>query len=339
MKKEKRKKLKNKNMILSDLFYKKMLQVLNSRESEENNNECGENLSKKEDELFKFVVFGDPQVSNYMFARECCFFRACRDLKNIENIVDALVIVGDVTENGFKCEMRMVSHIINGISHKFSDIFLLTGNHDIRLRRYNKQHKRFCHMISEIKNGVMPESEKYYFSKDYDCCKFICLGADRGSFEAAHISEEQLHWLDNELTKAENENKISFVFNHQPLKKTHGLPDVWQSKDNWRGSIGRQSDKVKAVFDKHRNIIFITGHLHYGVWEKTFEDFGHYKCFSIPTVGAGNHGSQSFGSQGFVFTVYDDRIVAQARDCKNGKFVDEAIPNAKVVIERKNPPA
>lgn len=318
-------------MSLSEFFYKKMLDVLNSRES---NQAHGESITKEENELFKFVVLGDPQVSNYMFARECCFFRACRNLKNIGNKLDALVLVGDVTENGFKCEMRMVAHILNGIADKFSDIFILTGNHDIRLRRYRKQYERFCRMISEVKNGVIPDSGRYYFSKDYNCCKFICLGADRGSFEAAHISNEQLTWLDNELTKAENENKISFVFNHQPLKKTHGLPDVWQSNDNWRGSIGRQSDKVKAVFEKHNSVIFITGHLHYGVWEKTFEDYGNYKCFSIPTVGAGNHGKQSFDSQGFVFTVYDDKITAQARDFGKGKFVDETIPNAKVVIDR-----
>ncbi len=323
-------------MSISDFFYNKMLSVLNEREQSGAipTPATNEPIEKSDGELFTFVVFGDPQVSNYMFARECCFYGACKDIKNQAEPIDALLVAGDVTENGLKCEFRMVSHILNGISDKVSNIFLIPGNHDIRLRSYKKQLKRFCNAVSSIKNGVVPNGTNYHFSVDFPSCKFIMMGADRASFEAAHISREQLDWLDREIGLAEKENKPAFVFNHQTLKKVHGLPDVWQSNDNWRGSVGRQSELLKRVFENHSNVIFVTGHLHMGVWEKTFEDFGKYKCLSIPTVGAGNHGEFSHDSQGYVISVFEDKIIARARLFSQGKFVDETIPNAKIELKK-----
>lgn len=279
------------------------------------------NLIKKEQaELFKFAVLGDPQVSNYMFARESCFYSACLDIANMTEHLDALAVVGDITENGMKCEWNTVSHLLNGIADRVDRFILAVGNHDIRLRPYKAQQKAFNAFLSQTENAVKPLNGVYYYSVDFPCCRFIVMGADRNSFESAYISGRQLKWLDAEITKAQSERKTAFVFNHQPLEFTHNLPETWLGKGDWRGHIGRQSSQVKAIFEKHNNVIFITGHLHMGANQYSVQDYGQYKCVSVPTVGAGNHGVYNPDSQIFLFSVFEDKIKIQTRLCGEGEY-------------------
>lgn len=315
-------------MGISKYFYKKMLAMLDESEPPPLQ---GEPLGRG-DSLLTFAVFGDPQVSNYMFARENSFYSACKDIARCEGI-DALVIVGDIVENGMKCEFRTVARMLTEISGRVDRFFLVPGNHDIRFRPYKAQLKRFREFAASAKNAVVPGEDRYYHSFDYPCCKFIMMGADRSKIEASYISPAQIEWLDREIGMAESKNKPAFVFNHQTLKKHNGLPMTWLGRGKWRGSIGMQSDAVKKIFEKHNNVIFITGHLHWGVNEYTYEDYGSYKAVAAPTIGAGNHGTFSPDTQGLVFSVYKDKIIMRARLFGERKFVDAAHPNGEVEIK------
>ena len=51
-----------------------------------------------------FVVWGDTQVSNYLFEREANLKASGDDLKNTQGELDALIIVGDIAENGLQSE-------------------------------------------------------------------------------------------------------------------------------------------------------------------------------------------------------------------------------------------
>ena len=303
-------------MGISEFFYKKMLAMLDTGEPKPLQ---GEPLGRG-DSLMTFAVFGDPQVSNYMFARENSFYAACKDIARCEGL-DALVIVGDIVENGMKCEFRTVARMLTELSGKVDRFFLVPGNHDIRFRPYKLQLKRFREFAASTKNAVVPDEGRYYHSFDYPCCRFIMMGADRSKIEASYISPAQLEWLDREIGIAESENKPAFVFNHQTLKKHNGLPMTWLGRGKWRGSIGMQSDAVKRVFEKHNNVIFVTGHLHWGVNEYTYEDYGSYKAVAAPTIGAGNHGTYEYDTQGLVFSVYEDKIIMRARLFGERRFV------------------
>lgn len=309
-------------MGISKWLFENMLRELHEREGDGRIRIPSRNnpIKKEEAELFKFAVLGDPQVSNYMFARESCFYSSCLDIANMEESLDALVVVGDITENGMRCEWNTVSHLLNGISEKVDNFVLAVGNHDIRLRPFKAQLRVFNQFLSRTKNAVKPHGEAYYHSVSFPCCRFIVMGADRNSFESAYISEKQLKWLDGEIEKAQNENKTAFVFNHQPLELTHNLPDAWLGKGDWRGHVGRQSGRIKAIFEKHNNVVFVTGHLHMGANRFSVQDFGRYKCVSVPTVGAGNHGTYNPDSQMLVFSVFEDRIKIQTRLCGEGDY-------------------
>ena len=317
-------------MGISDFFYKKMIAMLDTSEPKPLE---GEPLGR-DGSLLTFAVFGDPQVSNYMFARENSFYSACKDIARSEGI-DALVIVGDIVENGMKCEFRTVARMLTEISGKVDRFFLVPGNHDIRFRPFRAQLRRFRDFAASTKNAVVPDGGRYWHSFDYPCCKFIMMGADRSKIEASYISPAQLKWLDEEIGRAQSENKPAFVFNHQTLKHHNGLPMTWLGKGKWRGSIGMQSDAVKKIFEKHDNVIFVTGHLHWGVNELSYEDYGSYKALAAPTIGAGNHGTYNYDTQGFVISVYEDKILIRARLFGERRFSGTETPNGEVVIKRK----
>ncbi len=274
------------------------------------------------------IAWGDPQVSFVSPLRSSRLSGACRDLANMKGKADVLMLLGDICEFGKNAELRMAAGIIGGVSDKFENFLAVSGNHDIRVRHYKSQLRRFNGFIKSIDGGIAGSDEHYYFSTEINSYKFIMMGSDSPAFESSHISDEQIEWLDREIASCGG--KPVFVLNHQTLKRTNGLPVTWLGKGSWRGSVGESSDKIKAVFEKYKNIIFITGHLHYGVSKYNFEDYGSYKALSLPTVGVINHGSFSKNGQGYIISVYSDRIVIRARVFCEGEYVDKDILNAYV---------
>ena len=315
--------------------YKKMAKVLCEREQKgeiaipdkETPIEIDENAD------LTFVVFGDSQVSNYMYARQCSFYSACLDIKNMKEPLDALIIAGDIAENGMKCEYDTTSRILNDISDNFRSFIACPGNHDVRLRPYKKQRRRFTSFVGSVRSEIKMPEDSYSFSCEINGYKFIVMGTDFSTFEGAYISKKQLSWLEGEIASTQGTGKPVFVINHQALKNTNGLPDVWQGFGNWRGSIGWQSKKVRAVFEKFNNVVFITGHLHYGTNKHSYEDCGSFKSVSVQTVSANNHGETNDLSQGMVFSVYGNKVVVRARKFGQGKYYDENTPNHMFEIE------
>lgn len=279
-----------------------------------------------------FAVFGDPQVSSLSPVRAVRLSAACDDISRISKPLDALVLTGDVAEYGSECEYALAAEILNGASHSFRNFFAVSGNHDVRLRNYKSQLKVFNKFISSVSGGICGGSEHYYFSREINGYKFIMLGTDAMTFEASYLSEEQLSWLDRELSENDRTGLPCFVFNHQTLKNHNGLPQTWLGKGSWRGSTGRESDKLKEIFEKHGNIIFITGHLHWCTNRFSFEDYGTYKCLSVPTVGVNNHGDYPVSTQSYFISVFNDKILLKSRIFGEGRYTDCEIPNSTVEI-------
>lgn len=290
-------------------------------------------IEKEDGELFTFVVFGDPQISHFMPARESNLYSACLDIKNMKEKLDALVLVGDLAEFGMECEFRTLARMMNEISDKVSAFHFMPGNHDLRLRVFGNQLARFRDFAAHVSNAVVPPESHYYYSVDYPFCRFIILGSDSSTFEGTYISKKQLNWLDGELSKSDADGKPAFVFNHQALKYTNGLPNTWMTRDKYRGSVGIQNKAIEKVLKSHRKVFFVTGHLHQGIHPLSFEDYGEFKALSVPTVGAENHGEYGKPSQGYVISVFSDRIKIRARLFGEGKYVDPSKEGAYCEVE------
>ena len=286
-----------------------------------------------ENAQLSFVVWGDPQVSNVLFEREGNLKSACEDLGNTEGQLDALVIVGDIAENGLQSEYDTVRDMLNTAGNSFNNFICLEGNHDVRNKIYSSQLKRFQSFNNSVSNAVPMKGNHYNYSYEINGYKFIVMGTDTTQFEESDISAAQLKWLDEEIASTQGTGKPVFVLNHQPLQNTHGLPGTWNAPKFLKaGSVGKQSDDIKAIFEKYNNVIFITGHLHTGIGQYSYEDYGSFKSINVPSVCIKNADGVDGTTQGYVFSVYGDKLVAKARVFGDGKYVDESVQNAVIEI-------
>lgn len=319
-------------MDISNYLYSQMekgLQKLisSNKETELKN---ADRIVKDEDATLTFAVWGDPQISCISPLRSARVYSAVKDLKNADNL-DALVLCGDICEYGAKCEYKFVKRLLDEAGEGVKRVFAIPGNHDVRLRNYKKQLKRFQDFVKSLDKGDIDLGDSYYHVRDLNGCRFIMMGTDRSTFEAAYINDIQLKRLKEDILSAP-ESKPIFVFNHQTLKRTNGLPKTFLGKGKWRGSVGMESEKLKKVLSVRKNVFFITGHLHYCTSEYTYEDCGNFKALSVPTVGVINHGAFKDMTQGYVISVYDGKVVMRSRIFGEGRYAPESVPNSYIEV-------
>lgn len=264
-----------------------------------------------------FVAVADPQISNYMFKRYPVFTAAMEDLHNSSSMPDAVVIAGDIAENGLAEEYQLVFDKLSGLDTRY---ILAEGNHDIRLRVYSQSLSRFSRLANEL-NGD-DSFKEFNYTEKVNGYKFVVLGSEKTDFEESKFSDERLKWLENEI-KAEDGNPV-FVVAHQPLKNTHGLPDTWNSPFDSAGSVGKQSDKLLEILSKYKNVILITGHLHTGIGEYTHETLNGLEMVNLPSLCIENKdGEYNDAGIGFVVEVYSGKVLFRARDFAKGKWLSE----------------
>lgn len=270
-----------------------------------------------EDANLVFAAIADPQVSIVRPERYRYFCAAAEDLKAARGL-DAMLIAGDMAECGLDCEYQLLYDNLGGMDLTY---FGCIGNHDIRTRIYGPAVKKFTNVFTVLNNGKELFTELHY-TLDLNGYKFIVLGTDRTEFEEAYLSPEQLKWVDEELAKQNGEP--TFVLVHQPFMNTAGLPGAWNSPIETAGSIGKQNDELRAIFNKYRNVIFITGHLHSGFGKINFEKIDNFYSVNLPSLSCKNDFAE-YNEQGlaYIAEVYDNHVTFKARDCAQAKWVPE----------------
>ncbi len=256
------------------------------------------------------VAFADTHIrptgiSPYRF--EC----GLEDIENSGVDFDALLIAGDLSELGDDVSYELMWEALD--ETEIDNILLASGNHDIRVV-YDLRTEQ---IIEKTNSFLGTEIDKPYYSYDINGYTFIVMGSDGQLFEKAVISDEQLAFLDSELARATQDGKPAFVMCHQPLENTHGLPEVWKN-----GGIGEQSEQVREILVKYKNVFFLNGHLHDGVYERSLEvldeENGVYSV-NLPAFGKENdYGEFLQPGLGTYFEVYDNEVVFTARDFVNG---------------------
>ncbi len=264
-----------------------------------------------------FAAVADPQISNYMLKRYPVFSAVCEDLKGASDYLDAVVAAGDIVENGLAIEYEAVYEGLSGIDSRF---IFCTGNHDIRLRSFKQSSKRIA-AFSNALNGEAADTP-LKFAETVNGVKIIVLRSDKSEFEEAYFSDETLEALDSELAAANGEPV--FVFCHQPLKNTHGLPDTWGSPIDSAGSVGAQSDELREILTSYDNVFFVTGHLHTGFGEYTCQTDGKLTMVNLPSLCIENKDGEYNGPGiGYIVEVYGDEVVFRARDFMLGKWLSQ----------------
>lgn len=236
------------------------------------------------------------------------------DLENSGENFDAFLMAGDIADYGTAREYRRFFRVLDN-QKVTKNIFVTMGNHDARLF-YNKNKKILLNKTAEY---LKDKNEKIYYSYDINGYTVIVLCTEKRVLEKAYISKEQIQFLDKELARSTQNSKPVFVMCHQPFAFTHGLPEVWKT-----GDMGKQNDEVRATMEKYKNVFFINGHLHGGIFEKTAEVLNEEKgVYSISIPGyrkPNNFGIQDCGV-GYYCQVYDDKVIFTARKFITGENI------------------
>lgn len=280
-------------------------------------------LKDEENVNLAVVAFADTHIrptgiSPYNF--EC----ALEDIENSGVDFDAFLVAGDLSELGDDISYELMWDALD--KTEIDNILLATGNHDVRVV-YDLRTEQ----IIDKTNGFLgTEIDKPYYSYDINGYTFIVMGSDSRLFEKAVISDEQLAFIDAELERATKDGKPAFVMCHQPLENTHGLPEVWKN-----GGIGEQSEKVREILVKYKNVFFLNGHLHDGVYENSLEILDEEKgvySVNLPAFGKENdYGKFLQPGLGTYFEIYDDEVVFTARDFRAGKSLEGCTKSFELV--------
>ena len=235
------------------------------------------------------------------------------DLANSPEKFDAFLLAGDIADYGTNNEYDRFFRVLDK-QNVVKNLFVTMGNHDARL--FFKKNTKIVREKTEeyLKKSL---NGKIYYSYDMNGYTLIVLCTEKRILEKAHISAEQIAFLDRELARGTKDGKPVFVMCHQPFAETHGLPEVWKT-----GDMGEQNDEVRAVMEKYKNVFFINGHLHGGIFEKIAETLNEEKgVYSISIPGyrkLNNFGIQDCGV-GYYCEVYDDRVIFKARKFISGE--------------------
>lgn len=273
-----------------------------------------------EDVRLTFTAFGDTQVNSFNGNIE--YFEALlQDVDNAQTNQNGFMIVGDITENSLDQEWDAITELLLEYDYG-DDLIFASGNHDIRLRDYDESVKKFTDCVNTVTGSDL---DSFIYSKEINGYKFIVMGSDREEMEEAYISVEQLKWVNKELKAATKDGKPVFVILHQPLKNTHGLPGTWgDGKNEDAGHVGLQSDSIFATLNRYDNVILITGHLHTGFGENSYEKVGNIHSVNVPGAGKNNaDGDYCEFATGYAVEVYDNEVIFRARDFGKGIYLPE----------------
>lgn len=229
---------------------------------------------------------------------------------------DAMLMAGDIADWGFNSEYDRVFDVMDKQT-SVPKLFLTMGNHDVRMFFRNSR-KRVMEKVDKYL-GIETKGKTYY-SYDIKGYTFIVICTERRLLEKASLTKEQIDFLDKELARATKDGKPVFVMCHQAFKNTHGLPEVWKT-----GDMGEESDEVRAVMEKYKNVFFINGHLHGGIFEKTLEvlkEENNVYSLSVPGYRKENNFGIKDCGTGYYAEVYDDRVVFTARKFISGEYLE-----------------
>ncbi len=264
------------------------------------------------------ALWSDTHASDYLYSRDRSVKASVLDLKNAEGL-DALIIDGDLTENGKLSEYRLLADELAKLDN-VRPIIPVSGNHDIRLRNFSLTVKTFSEFSGTVNPAI--HTDKLYYAYEVNGYAFIVLGSVSTVFEEADISDGELAFLDAALSAATADGKPAFVLLHQPLKNTHDLPNSWGSPIPSAGSVGKDSDRLVSVMRKYQNVFLITGHLHSGLGPNNFAAVEGIHCVNLPSIGiVSKDGGYEAAGCGYVMEVTDAAVTFRARNFAEGAFM------------------
>lgn len=290
-----------------------------------------EKTDVKQDEVkLSAVLISDTHIKDSFF-RKAILDTGLHDISKTVK-PDLLVVAGDCTDNGNEENWEAFAKSMEKAD--VADRIVTMGNHDT-WTSYDTPHDYEPALANFVRYGgeiMGREIDGVDFTYDVNGYRFIVLGSDDTS-TAATLSDEQLAWADEALAEAAAEfaGKPIFVILHQPLNFTHAVGDNEHSS----GINGDGSEKLKAIMDKYENVIFFSGHQHYGLSNdkipnrmiegfQTVEQVGeNITSVNLPSFEYGSYvtGGEPHIGQGLVMYVFEDSVRFLGRNFVLGGWI------------------
>ena len=227
-------------------------------------------------------TYGNQDLDKYLY-----FLNLSLRKKN----VDFAVFLGD---NVDKSTEENVIGLMRCLYPWRIPYYLVLGNNDAH--KLNGLEKEvYLDIVTTFNHNQKDRANYYYFKPNSD---FICVVLDDTPDFApsnhGEVSDEQLVWLDNLLTKYSK--KMFIIFQHSPLNPP---------REEFKLSM-LNSDKYREVIKKHSNIVLMSsGHYHQDSIQKDDSGIWH---ISAPAFSEAPHSYQ------MIKITYDEKNIKSSKD-------------------------
>ena len=279
--------------------------------------------------LCSFQVVSDVHIKSDSLSdtNGANFIAGLKDIKTIDPDSMGILNLGDLTQSGTEAQYNGIYSIMDQYSPVSDDKVIMTlGNHDVRgynSADWNKDETVISSYWPAAKVLYLGKNKRYmpnngqslYFDKWLGGYHFIVLNTENGLKDAMYLSQEQLNWLEETLAENASPDKPIFVMGHNALKDTH-----------WRSNIlldfGNQDSKVKEIFSKFPQVIYMSGHIHngFGVAEAIDREYG--TLIEVPSYNESENGGKEAGI-GYHIKIYEDSVIFKARNFKTSAWLPE----------------
>lgn len=288
-------------------------------------------VKNAEDILLDFAAISDVHMTDE-YLRRMVLESGLDDMTNAVNKPDALVIAGDMTDDGIESDYENLSKAFSGYDPA-ENILLALGNHDTwtdENDRYELVKENFLKYSKEIADRDLTEC---YYSTEINGYTFIVM-ASEGTHVSAYISPAQLEWLRAEMDKAAEKGLPVFVISHWPVAFTHGLPESFgeEEPEPMDGSFGDQNAEVEAILKDYENVFLISGHIHNGLVNEerselygytSVESYGSLHSINLPSFMFPTSRGNFMNGSGYSIEVYENEVVIRARNFISGTWLPD----------------
>lgn len=264
------------------------------------------NVLDEENCRLNAFIASDSHIEGNQPERLSNFGRMLRDIKNTKTQNDAVVFLGDNTMNGQNIESMLFYGALSNISPGKQTIVAL-GNHDVGNGEgdFNELSQRYYAYNNMFFDAGL---SKPYFYKIINGYYFIVLGTESSTSNSFDMSDEQLGFLKETLKIATADGKPVFIFSHYPFEFITGANRL----------------AVQLLLSTYKNVFYIYGHMHAALNPGSVQQYNTIRTVSVPmftSINANDETGEDRGV-GFALEVYDDKVVLRARDCYDGKWID-----------------
>ncbi|MCQ2483770.1 MAG: metallophosphoesterase [Clostridia bacterium] len=260
------------------------------------------------------------------------------DMSKAKDRLDAVVFDGDITDHGYIEHWEGFAKTMS--KYDIADqTILVAGNHDTWGPDRDNIETVKQTFIDYNKKVSDRDINGMYYTTNVKGYPVIVLGSEE-DHTSATISQTQIDWFAAEMEKASKTGLPIFVFLHQSINGTHGLPYNWgldETDPYDEGGIGEASDDILHIIEKYNNVFYISGHIHAGLSNEKSHSFYtsvekhdgytliNVPCYEYPDVQRGNYPNNGTG---YVIEVYENEVMLRARNFSTGRWLtryDETI--------------